>query len=85
MPLSLAAANGNAVMIERLLSAGADPNAALPEGETPLMAAAGTGNVAAVKTLLAHGADVNARDRARRDRRRSCGRPRTDTRTPSRC
>ncbi len=42
------------------MTAGADPNAALGEGETPLMTAARTGNVAAVKMLIAHGAHVNA-------------------------
>ncbi len=52
--------NGNAVMVEKLLSAGANPNAALPLGETPLMAAADTGSVKAVKSLLANGADPNA-------------------------
>ena len=31
-PLELAAVNGSAAMIEVLLEAGADPNAALPEG-----------------------------------------------------
>jgi ankyrin repeat protein len=47
-------------MIELLLNAGADPNAALLEGETPLMTAARTGNADAVRLLLARGANVNA-------------------------
>ena len=46
--------------LERLLSAGADVNAALPDGETALMTAARGGSVAAVKLLLARGADVDA-------------------------
>ena len=54
-PLSLAAINGNAAMIELLLKAGADANTTLPEGETALMSAANTGNVAALKVLIAHG------------------------------
>ena len=33
-------------MVERLLSAGADPNTTMPEGDTALMTAARTGNVA---------------------------------------
>ena len=41
-PLYLACVNGNAAVIERLLAAGADPNTALPEGETALMTAAAT-------------------------------------------
>jgi ankyrin repeat protein len=49
-------------MVEILLKAGANPNAALPTGETPLMAAARTGKVDAVKVLLARGADVNAKE-----------------------
>jgi ankyrin repeat protein len=61
-PLSLAAVNGNAMMIEALLEAGADPNTSAPAGETVLMTAARTGKVAAVKTLIARGADVNARE-----------------------
>ena len=59
-PLSLAATNGNAAILELLLKAGANPNATQSEGETALMTAARTGVPAAVKTLLAHGADVNA-------------------------
>ena len=52
-------------MIERLLGAGADPNTALPDGETVLMTAARTGTTDAVKALLAHGANVNAREPAK--------------------
>src|SRR6476620_2145407 len=50
--------HGSAAMIEQLLAAGADPNAALPEGETALMTAARAGNPDAVRALVAHGADV---------------------------
>ena len=32
LPLTLAATNGDAAMVEALLAAGADPNTALPEG-----------------------------------------------------
>src|SRR3989442_14297973 len=49
-------------MIELLLKAGADPNAALPEGETALMTAARSGSVDAVNTLVARGADVNRKE-----------------------
>ena len=49
-------------MIEALLKAGADANAARGEGETPLMIAARTGNVDAVRMLLTFGASVNARE-----------------------
>ena len=48
-----------------LIDAGADPNAALPGGETPLMTAARTGKAEAVKALLAHGAKVDAREQTR--------------------
>ena len=49
-------------MIELLLNAKADPNLALPEGETPLMTAARTGKADALKVLLTHGADVKAKE-----------------------
>jgi ankyrin repeat protein len=60
-PLQLAATNGSAPMIGRLIRAGADPNASLtPSGDTALMMAARTGKVDAVRALVEAGADVNA-------------------------
>jgi len=47
-------------MVQKLLQAGADPNAARISGLTPLMTAAHTANVEVVKALLAAGAKVNA-------------------------
>ncbi len=62
-PLLLAAQNGNAAMIERLLAAGADANAPLTKtGDTALMMAARTGKTDAVKVLLDHQAQVNAKE-----------------------
>ena len=49
-------------MVEALLEAGANPNAANPDGETVLMDAARSGNLAVVDRLIAAGADVNARE-----------------------
>jgi ankyrin repeat protein len=49
-------------MIDVLLKAGADANAANPHGETPLMAAARSGKIDAVRTLLDRGAHVNAQE-----------------------
>ena len=64
-PLSLAARNGDAGLIRRLLAAGATvkaADAALPERQTLLMLAAPTGDVASVTALLAAGSDPNARE-----------------------
>jgi ankyrin repeat protein len=62
-PLLLATVNGNAAIIERLLVAGADPNAPLTNSsDTAIMMASRTGNVEAVKVLLDHGAQVNAKE-----------------------
>jgi ankyrin repeat protein len=62
-PLQLAAMNGSAAMIEKLVKAGADPNASLSSsGDTALMLAARTGTVEAIKVLLETGANVNAKE-----------------------
>src|SRR5688572_5436297 len=59
-PVYLAAINGDAAAIARLLDAGEDANAVLTaEGETVLMLASHTGNPGAVKLLLDRGADPN--------------------------
>src|SRR5437660_4082651 len=49
-------------MIELLLKAGADPNAAVGKDETALMTASRTGSVRGVTALLAKGANVNAKE-----------------------
>src|SRR5207237_171643 len=60
-PLQLAAVNGNAAMIEKLIKAGADANAPLTKyGDTPLMMASRTGKPDAIKALLDNGAQINA-------------------------
>ncbi len=60
-PLQLAAVNGNAAMIEKLIKAGADPNAPLTKyGDTALMMAARTGKPDAIKALLDNAAQINA-------------------------
>ena len=62
-PLLLAAVNGNAAMIDRLIAAGADPNAALTKfGDTALMMASRTGKVDAVRLLLDRGAKPNTQE-----------------------
>jgi ankyrin repeat protein len=60
-PMQLAASNGNATMIERLIKAGVNPNASLSKfGDSALMLAARTGKVDGVKLLLDNGAQINA-------------------------
>ncbi len=60
-PMQLAAANGSAAMIVRLIKAGADPNGPLTEyGDTALMMAARTGKTDAIEVLLEGGVKVNA-------------------------
>lgn len=62
-PLLLATVNGNAAIVERLIMAGADPNAPLTKfGDTAIMMASRTGKVEAVEVLLDHGAQVNAKE-----------------------
>ncbi len=62
-PMQLAALNGNAAMVEKLVKAGADPNAPLtPSGDTALMMASRTGKTDAVSVLLESGANVNAKE-----------------------
>ncbi len=61
-PLFLACTNRNGAMVEKLLAAGANPNATLVRGRTVLMECARAGDLRAVKALLARGADVNAKE-----------------------
>ena len=55
-PLALACSNGSAVMVDRLLKAGAQPTS------SELLKCAQAGNPDAVKSLLARGADPNAKE-----------------------
>jgi ankyrin repeat protein len=64
-PLALAAQQGSAAIIERLVGARAAPNDPVNlvnAGETPLMHAARAGSVEAVKVLARAGADLNAKE-----------------------
>jgi len=62
-PLQLAAVNGSAVLLDRLIAAGADPNAPLTRsGDTALMMASRTGKVDAVRMLLDRGAKANTQE-----------------------
>jgi len=62
-PLSFAARNGNAGMIELFLKTGADANTTQTNGTTVLMEAALSGNAEAVKALIDRGADINAKEK----------------------
>ncbi|MXY25838.1 MAG: hypothetical protein F4Y45_15135 [Acidobacteria bacterium] len=61
-PLWLAASNGSAAMLDRLLTTEADVNIPTATGATPLMAAAMAGSVEAIDLLAERGAWVNARE-----------------------
>jgi ankyrin repeat protein len=62
-PLQLAAINGSARMLGRLIKSGADPNAPLtPAGDTALMLGSRTGKTDAIRLLLEARADVNAKE-----------------------
>ena len=56
-----AARTGNPEVVERLLDAGADPNASATRGQSALMWAASQHHSDVVGVLLEHGADVHAR------------------------
>ena len=64
MPLALACTNGSLAMVERLLGAGADANAADEHGATALMFAARTGKLDVIDALLGAGAEVGVHDAA---------------------
>ncbi len=62
-PLQLAAINGSADMLGRLIKSGADPNAPLTAtGDTALMLTARTGKAGAIRLLIEARADVNAKE-----------------------
>jgi ankyrin repeat protein len=61
-PLTVAARNGNAALVQALVRAGADANYANPGGETVLMTAVRSGSVETVRALLALGANPNAKE-----------------------
>ena len=61
-PLWLAASNGSAAMIRRLITVDTDINVPTATGGTPLMAAAMSGSVDAMDLLVRRGAWVNARE-----------------------
>jgi ankyrin repeat protein len=63
--LMLAAKDGQAGQITRLLNFGLDVNTRDDENNTPLIIAAGNGHAEALKALLAVGADVDARNQQR--------------------
>ena len=62
-PLHRAASAGRKEVVEILLGAGSDANAATAEGATPLLEASHNGHVEIARLLLEHGANVNAAER----------------------
>ena len=69
-PMQLAALNGNAAMVEKLIKAGADPNVPLTQyGDTALMMASRTGKD------RRHQRAVGQRREGQHDRRPGAGRP----------
>ena len=64
-PLLVASANGSAVVVQKLLAAGAKSDVRSADGATPLMLAAASGSADAVQLLLDNGAERNAIDTAR--------------------
>jgi ankyrin repeat protein len=62
-PMQLAALNGNAAMVAKLIKAGADSNVPLTTyGDTALMMASRTGKTDAINVLLDGGAKVNTKE-----------------------
>src|SRR5262249_58822044 len=59
-PVTLAAANGDAALIGRLLAGGGSARSARWNGETAAMIGAGAGSLDVVRALVQHGADLNA-------------------------
>src|SRR3989338_6210598 len=58
-PLYIAAQRGHQQIVEMLLAAGVDMNAAANDGATPVFAAAERGHNRVVEMLVAAGADMN--------------------------
>src|SRR3546814_19830747 len=55
----MAARAGNDDVVARLIEAGADPDAIVPDDETPLINPARAGHLQTVQYQVEHGADVN--------------------------
>jgi ankyrin repeat protein len=62
-PLEMAVINDHVKILQMLLAAGANPNAATKDGVTPLQLAAQRGDLAVIKMLLTAGANPNAGDK----------------------
>jgi ankyrin repeat protein len=56
---------GDVAVVELLLDAGADPDSAMPSGQSALMTAARSGKADVVDLLVARGADIEAREQWR--------------------